>query len=273
MANPWPELRWWDSGERQVVEEKIDDLVASGVQCNPKKADLYRSLQATPEGEVRVCVIGQDPYPASEMATGIAFSIPKSIPRERFPQTLRIILAEYSSDLGLPTPSHGDLSAWTSRGVLLWNAVPSCQSGRPLSNNWDEWSYLTGEIVNKLAKRGGVVFVCLGRVASAYTAQVDRVRNRVIETSHPSPRGIRASKSPFTGSRIFSTANVRLRELQQTPIDWRLTDDFSPSTVGQGYIPPDSLGRGDVLPNITGAELGGLKRQGTSPNIYTSLVF
>lgn len=273
MTHPWPELKWWDSGERQVVEEKIDDLVRAGTVCNPKLGSLYAALRAVPEREVRVAIVGQDPYPSAEMATGVAFSIPKGIAPARFPATLKLIFSEYSSDLGLPPPVHGDLSAWTRQGVLLWNAVPSCQSGHPLSNDWDEWRYLTGEIVSRLNEAGGVVFVFLGAVAASFGDKIDTERNRVIRTSHPSPRGIRSSKSPFTGSRVFSTINAKLVELEKPIVSWSLTEEFSHDTIGQGYIPPSELGGGKVLPNTTGANLGGLKRQGTSPNIYTSLAF
>lgn len=266
MTHPWPEMKWWDSGERQVVEEKINDLTRAGVVCNPKPKLLYKALSTTPEDKVRVAIIGQDPYPAHEMATGVAFSIPRNVAPKDFPHTLKIIFGEYSSDLHLPQPDHGELLQWTKQGVLLWNSVPSCQSGRPLSNDWDEWRYLTGEIVNRLNENGGVVFVCLGAVAASFVGEVDLSRNRVIKTSHPSPRGIRASKSPFTGSRIFSTINARLRELDKEVIDWEIKDDH-PS------VPPIPAVRGNTLQNITGASLGGLRKVGVSPNIYTSLEF
>jgi len=266
--NPWPDMKWWDSGERQAAEEKLDDLKRAGVICNPKLQRLYDSLRATPEREVRVAIIGQDPYPSYEMATGVAFSVPRVLLPADWPHTLKIILGEYSTDLGFSLPSHGDLSGWTSRGVLLWNAIPACQSGHSLSCDWDEWSFLTGEIVDRLSRKG-IVFVFLGQVASRFADRVDLSRNRVIRTSHPSPRGIRSSKTPFTGSRLFSTANARLVELHQEPVDWELKDE-SPR---KGDVPTPELGRGTLLQNITGANLGGLKKQGTSPNIYTSLMF
>lgn len=273
MTHPWPELKWWNSGERQVVEEKIDDLLSKGVVCNPTKTCLYKALRATPEASVRVAIIGQDPYPSPEFCTGIAFSIEKEIPTGRFPPTLKLIFQEYCSDLGLEPPRNGCLQKWTDNGVLLWNAVPSCQSGHPLSNDWDEWRYLTGEIIQRLNETGGIVFVFLGSVAASYAGEINLEKNRVIRTSHPSPRGIRSSKAPFTGSRVFSTINAKLVELEKPTVSWNLNEEFSHDTVGQGYIPPSELGGGKVLPNITGANLGGLKRQGTSPNIYTSLAF
>lgn len=275
MTHPWPDLKWWNSGERQAAEEKYDDLVKAGVDVYPRRRSLYAALSRTSLAETRAIIIGQDPYPGrakdgTPYATGVAFECPRSVPRTDFPSTLRIIFNEYCSDLGLEAPSSGDLSHWTKQGVLLWNSIPCVQSGHPLSCDWIEWRSLTAEIVDRLNERGGVVFVCLGAVARSFVEEVDRERNRIIVTSHPSPRGIRSSKSPFTGSRAFSTCNARLVELGQTPINWRL-DDVDSTSTSNGI--PSVVGGGNVLPNITGADLGGLKKQGTSPNIYTSLVF
>lgn len=267
--HPWPDLKWWNSGERQVVEEKINDLKRKGIICNPPSRSMYRALSAVAARDCRVAILGQDPYPSKEFATGVAFSIPRDVQPSRYPATLRIIFDEYSSDLHYPTPSHGDLSSWTKQGILLWNAIPSCQSGRPLSNDWDEWRYLNEEIISRLNERGGVVFVFLGSVAAAYADKVDLTHNRVIKTSHPSPRGNRFGKNPFAGSRLFSTINAKLRELEKETINWELKDE----PPRKSDIQTPVVGGGDVLPNITGAKLGGLKRTGVSPNIYTSLEF
>lgn len=268
MTHPWPELAWWDSGERQVVEEKIDDLERAGTTCNPKPSLLYKALSATSLRDCRVAIIGQDPYPTSEMATGVAFSVPRTVARTDFPQTLRIILGELQSDLHYDLPDHGDLHRWTSQGVLLWNAIPSCQSGKPLSNDWEEWAYLTREIVQKLSDKG-VVFAFLGGVAGRYNQGINQGTNRVITVSHPSPRGNKFGKTPFTGSRIFSTINAHLAALEKPVINWELKD-VPPS---KSVVQRPSVGRSNVLQNVTGAQLGGLKRTATSPNIYTSLEF
>jgi uracil-DNA glycosylase len=269
MTHPWSDLRWWNSGERQAAEEKIHDLTRAGNICTPELVQLYKALRATPEANVRVAIIGQDPYPTPGMATGVAFSVARTVDPKNWPQTLRIILNEYCSDLHYPQPSHGDLSAWTRQGVLLWNAIPSCQSGRPLSNNWDEWRYLTGEIVERLNTQGGTVFVFLGSVAASYSDKINLTTNRVIKCSHPSPRGNRFGNTPFTGSRLFSTINATLVEMEKSPINWELTDE----PPRKGNLQTPVVGGGAVLPNLTGAQLGGLKRTATSPNIYTSLAF
>ncbi len=246
MTNPWPDLRWWDSGERQVVEEKIDELEASGHVCNPKKDLLYAALGSVREEDCRVCIVGQDPYPNPAFATGIAFSIPRGIPEESYPGTLRLFLDEYVADTKNTFPSNGDLSRWTSQGVLLWNAIPSVQSGAPLSNDWSEWDNLTSEIIGRLSARG-VVFALLGAVARDRAGQIDEGRNRVIRTGHPSRRGNINSKIPFTGSRLFSTINAKLREINREPVDWCLD-------ASKPVITPAK----NVLPNIGNISFGGL---------------
>jgi len=268
MTHPWSSMKWWDSGERQAAEEKLDDDIRAGHLCTPERRSLYRSLSVTPEPNVRVAIIGQDPYPTAGMATGVAFSVPREVSRDAWPQTLRIILAEYASDLGYCLPGNGDLTGWADKGVLLWNAIPVCRVGKSLSCDYEEWNYLTGEIIDRLSARG-IVFALLGGIAQRFESRIGAVDNRVIRVSHPSPRGIRSSNTPFTGSRLFSTINAKLVELGKEKIDWELKDEPPRKSDLQGT----QLGGGNVLPNVTGANLGGLKKQGTSPNIYTSLMF
>lgn len=231
-------LKYWDSGEYQVVDERLKAMEKINAKIgsdgyNPGRKSLFKSLQIISPEEVRVAIIGQDPYPAPAFSTGIAFSIPKlysgtntgaslrSILPKEFPLTLRCFLKEYNTDLGYDLPDNGDLSQWSARGVFLWNAIPSCASGRSLSHDWTEYSYLTKEIVQRLSKRG-IVFAFLGQVARRFLGDVDLSNNEVIVTSHPSPRGNLNSKSPFIGSRLFSTINDKLVSNGQQPIDWKL---------------------------------------------------
>lgn len=233
--NPWSELEWWDSKYRRICEERIDDIERKGFTCNPKKDLLYQALRETSFEDCKVCIIGQDPYPNPEFATGIAFSIPRHIPEETFPGTLRLILKEYVTDTHNTFPSHGDLRKWCTQGVLLWNAIPSVRQGHPLSNDWNEWRHLTSEIVRRLSETG-VVFAFLGAVARNYADGIDEERNRVIVTGHPSVRGNINAKVPFTGSRIFSTINARLNEIGRPVIDWCLDEEKKPVIASAGRV-------------------------------------
>lgn len=199
------------------MKERLHESV---VQYNPSYAHLFDCLRHVALAEVRVAVVGQDPYPNAEHACGIAFAVPNSV--TRLPPSLVNLYKEYSADLNYPTPQNGDLSPWMKQGVLLWNVYPSCYTGRPASNHWEEWTYLTKEIVEKLDEQGKTVFVFLGRVAGHYASYVKHCP--YIVTSHPSPLG--ANKG-FLGSRIFSRTNFYLRSIGQQEINWRLDDGQS----------------------------------------------
>jgi uracil-DNA glycosylase len=263
--NPWS-LKYWDSGEYQAAREKLDDDQKAGFVVNPDRKSMFRSLSLTPEKAVRCVIMGQDPYPQHVHATGVAFSIPRSVPPREFPPTLRTFLTEYSDDLGYGMPSHGCLEDWCSQGVLLWNAIPSCREGQSLSHDWRgrEWLNLTSEIVERL-NRKGIVFALLGTVARSFRDMVSEP-SRLIECSHPSPRGSLRSNLPFVGSRLFSRINANLIELGMEAVDWRIDGSVSDRELRKA---PVDGGGGRLLDNITGYDLGGHPRKNT-PNLATS---
>lgn len=215
----YDDLPYWQSGEWQAVEEKLHDIRRKGTTISPAKENLFAALDACPFERTKAVIVGQDPYPDPSLATGIAFSIPRNA--KTFPPTLVNILREYHDDLGYPVPTHGDLTKWTESGVLLWNAIPSCEAWKSLSHNWVEWQLLTQQLLAELSKKG-IVFTFLGGVARDFVKYVDQDESYVIETSHPSPRGSLNSKTPFVGSRIFSRINADLCSLGLEAIDWRL---------------------------------------------------
>src|SRR5258707_12755019 len=108
MIYPW-KLNYWQTGEWQVCNERLKDLKAANVSFSPRRELLFEALRATPDRDVRVAIIGQDPYPDARFATGFAFSIPPTFSSQQLPQTLKAIFREYVSDLGYPFPNHGDL--------------------------------------------------------------------------------------------------------------------------------------------------------------------
>ena len=206
----WRSLAFWQSGEWQAIRERLRET-----EYCPAPHDLFAQLRSVSLGSCRCAIVGQDPYPDLRDCTGRSF---ESAPGRPLPASLKNIFEEYERDLGYPAPKNGDLTQWVSQGVLLWNAYPSCAAGKPGSHHWDEWTYLTKEILEKLnAKEIPVVFIFLGRVAAYFSKYVDR--DRTIITSHPSPLGVTHG---FRGSRVFSRTNSLLESLGQTPIDWRL---------------------------------------------------
>ena len=216
----WDELDYWQCGEWQVVQERLEAIEAAGKTFNPERQNLFNALDATPFDKVKVVMMGQDPYPDPKYATGLAFSIPSKFQDKAIPSSLITIFQEYCRDLHYPMPPNGNLTKWAERGVLLWNAIPSCLSYKSMSHNWHEWSLLTKEIVQKLNTKG-VVFILVGSVARQYESLIDD-NSEVIWTSHPSPRGQMSARVPFLGSRIFSTANEKLIYQGLEPIDWLL---------------------------------------------------
>jgi uracil-DNA glycosylase len=218
----WDDLEFWRCGEWQQIQEQLDDLDSQNISYNPDRVNLFSALDACSLANTKVAIIAQDPYPQRKYATGVALSIPRSA--TTWPVTLVSVIGEYMRDLNYPIPRNGNLEKWCQEGVLLWNAIPTCETGKSLSHyNW-EWSWLTKEIIEVLSQKPqGVVFAFLGARAREFENYVDTDSCPVIITSHPSPRGSLSSRTPFKSSRLFSTINDKLVELNHSPIDWRLT--------------------------------------------------
>lgn len=211
----WSQLKFWKSGECQAALERLKE---SKPYC-PDRANLFKALRSVPPDKVRVAVVGQDPYPDPKLATGLAFSIPET--ESVFPPTLKNLFKEYSDDLQHPYPRCGTLLPWVDRGVLLWNAIPSCGAWHSLSHDWPEWHLLTQQVLQAI-NHEHMVYVFLGGVARRHANIV--TRGTVIELSHPSPRASAASNNPFLGSKVFSRVNNSLERWGLEPINWRLDD-------------------------------------------------
>lgn len=206
---PW-NLKYFESGEWQVVEEKLRDKPF----C-PCKTNLFRALRITPEDKVKVVFLGQDPYPNPKDATGLAFSSPN------ITGTLKNIFTEYVADLHYDYPTTGILDSWATQGVLLWNVYPSCFYYRSLSNNYEEYLYLTKEIVERLVDRS-IIFVSFGSIPKNILKNILKNKEEVvINLAHPSPRNISKNNS-IVGSRIFTRINDILVSKGKEPINWRL---------------------------------------------------
>lgn len=213
--NDWSTLKFWQSGEWQVCEENINEYDDLGIPYCPQRADIFRALSLTSLGDTKVAIMGQDPYPNPQDATGVAFSVSEG--RFPYPASLLNIFKEYYADLHAPYAKTGCLEAWCKRGVLLWNVYPICLMGKPASCHWIEWDYLTAEMVKVLHDQGTLI-VTLGSIARNFTVDYDNTLN----WSHPSPLGYNKGSNPFAGSRMFSSINSVLRSRRQPTIDWVL---------------------------------------------------
>lgn len=216
----WDELDYWKSEEWSNVEKKLAEL-AKTTQINPVRDPLFSVLDRTPYDQVRVFIIGQDPYPDPKFACGVAFDVPVGV---GMPASLRNIIKEYCSDLHYPWPMPTSgywLIPWSEQGVLLWNAIPTCEAWKAGSHrDWTEYHALTREIVERLSAER-VVFVFVGAFARQFRQYVDESWSTVIEVGHPSPLN-RHSRSKFEGCRMFSRVNAALVDILKEPIDWRL---------------------------------------------------
>lgn len=229
MGFIWQNLRWFKSGERQAVNERLRQLDKSGVAWCPGWSNLYCALDLCSWSTTKVVLVGQDPYPNPQFANGLAFSIPSDVSRKvGMPPTLAMLVRELQADVDEFEYSDavnqvgGVLSPWCRQGVLLWNAIPSCEAWKSKSQHWVEWEELTKEIFESLSFQQ-VVFAFLGSTAMEYEKYLIEGHNcKTLYTSHPSPRGNIKGKFPFLGSRLFSSINIKLAELGRNPIDWRL---------------------------------------------------
>ncbi len=182
----------------------------------PPKIDRLRALEVTPFNEVKVVILGQDPYHGPNQANGLAFSVHKGIP---IPPSLRNIYKELSEDIeGFISPSHGDLSSWAKQGVLLLNTVLSVQAGIAHSHAGFGWEQFTDAIIHTLAqKHHGLVFLLWGSHAQKKAQHIDRSKHHLLYSVHPSPL---SAHRGFFGCKHFSKTNELLLKQHKTPINW-----------------------------------------------------
>jgi uracil-DNA glycosylase len=196
--------------------------VAAGRRYLPAGENVLRAFKQ-PFAEVRVLIVGQDPYPTPGHAVGLAFSVAPEV--QRWPASLVNIFREYSDDLGYPTPTTGDLTPWAERGVLLLNRVLTVAPGKPGSHRGKGWEEVTEQAIRALAARKSagrvgrepLVAILWGRDARTLVPLLEGVPS--IESAHPSPY---SAANGFFGSRPFSRANHLLEQEGAEPVDWKL---------------------------------------------------
>jgi uracil-DNA glycosylase len=188
-----------------------------GKRIFPKGSEWFHALDATPLDQVRVVIIGQDPYHGEGQAHGLCFSVREGV---RPPPSLINIYKELKSDLGIDPPRHGDLQRWAKQGVLLLNAVLTVEAGRAASHQGKGWEQFTDAVIREVnALPRPVVFILWGSYAQRKASFVDETKHCVIKSAHPSPL---SAHNGFFGSKPFSRANAFLERHGEQPIDWRL---------------------------------------------------
>jgi uracil-DNA glycosylase len=201
----WPKLAEFVAQERQA--ETI----------YPPEDDVFNALVLTPYEQVKVFLLGQDPYHGPGQAHGLCFSVRPGVPP---PPSLVNMFKELQSDLGIRPPGHGYLVDWAKQGMLMLNAVLTVRESQPNSHKGRGWERFTDAVIGAVsAKPDPVVFVLWGAYAQKKAALIDAARHTIIQSAHPSPL---SARNGFFGSKPYSTINAALEASGKQPIDWRL---------------------------------------------------
>lgn len=186
-------------------------------KIHPDMYHVYEALELTPYEEVKVVILGQDPYHGVNQAHGLSFSVQPGV---KTPPSLVNIYKELKNDLGIEPVSHGNLVTWAKQGVLLLNTVLTVREGQAYSHRGKGWEQLTDAIIEKLNERDKpIVFILWGKPAQEKMKMIDKSRHIIITAPHPSPL---SAHRGFFGSKPFSKTNDALLALGETPIDWQL---------------------------------------------------
>lgn len=186
----------------------------------PPSPLIFNALNTTPLDQVRVVILGQDPYHGPNQANGLSFSVQRGIP---LPPSLKNIYRELSDDLGIPPARHGDLSAWARQGVLLLNSVLTVNAGNAASHQnkgWEEFTDRVIDVINQNTEH--TVFILWGAYAQRKGQRIDSSKHLVLKAAHPSP--LAANRGGFFGCKVFSKTNNYLIQHGKAPIQWQLDE-------------------------------------------------
>lgn len=190
---------------------------AAGKKIYPPHKDMFNALKFTPYENVKVVILGQDPYHGPGQAHGLAFSVQPGVP---FPPSLQNIFKELQSDVGIPMPQTGCLEKWVKQGVLLLNAALSVEDGKPQSHANIGWHQFTDAVISSLNENPNeIVFLLWGAYAQKKSILINSLRDRILKAPHPSPL---SANRGFFGCKHFSQANELLSQMGREEIDWSL---------------------------------------------------
>lgn len=202
----------------QTLTAFIDAELTLGKSIYPPKSAVFKAFEYCPFDQIKVVILGQDPYHNPGQAHGLSFSVPKGL---KPPPSLKNIFKELQTDLQMTIPAHGDLTAWTQQGVLLLNACLTVEANLPASHQSKGWETFTDKVIRMISdKHTGVVFMLWGNFAKQKKHLID-AKHLVLEAAHPSPF---SAYQGFFGCQHFSKANAFLSAHKKPIIDWRLND-------------------------------------------------
>lgn len=199
-----------------ALSAKLHGEKAEGKVIYPPGGLIFRAFELTPVDEVKVVILGQDPYHGPGQAMGLSFSVPDNVPA---PPSLKNIFKEIEDDLGVKMSGRPNLENWARQGVLLLNSILTVRQGEAASHSGIGWQMFTDAVISYLsANKKGIVFMLWGNYARGKKELIDQSRHHVLEAAHPSP----LARGAFFGCRHFSKANAILEAEGKSPIDWRL---------------------------------------------------
>jgi uracil-DNA glycosylase len=198
--------------KKYLVEEKKKAIVY------PKGSDIFNAFNLTPFNDVKVVIIGQDPYHGPNQAHGLCFSVLDDV---KFPPSLENIYKELSQDLGYGYPTSGNLTSWAKQGVLLLNASLTVRAGEANSHQSIGWQKFTDAVIQKLSdERTDLIFLLWGGFAQKKGSKIDASKHHVLTCGHPSP--LSANKGHWFGNKHFSKTNQLLQQMGKPPINWKI---------------------------------------------------
>lgn len=201
------------------LKEFLKNEKATGKVIYPKSSDIFNAFNTTAFADVKVVILGQDPYHGPNQAHGLSFSVQNGVD---VPPSLRNIYKELLTDIpGFTIPKHGNLTSWAQQGVLLLNATLTVQAANAGSHQKKGWEQFTDMVIKKISdEKQGVVFILWGNYAQSKSVLIDAAKHLVIKSTHPSPLAV--SRGGFFGSRPFSKTNDYLIKQGKTPIQWQI---------------------------------------------------
>ncbi|WP_419698878.1 uracil-DNA glycosylase [Mucilaginibacter sp. NFX135] len=225
MANAldpsWMEVLKDEFGKDYMIKLKdfLQNEKAAGQAVYPKNSEIFNAFNTTHFDDVKVVILGQDPYHGAHQAHGLSFSVQKGI---AIPRSLSNIYKELQTDIpGFKVPNHGNLEDWAKQGVLLLNATLTVRAGSPGSHQKQGWEEFTDEVIKTISdKKEGIVFILWGAFAQSKAALIDEKKHFILKSPHPSPF---SADRGFFGSKPFSKTNEILRREGKQEINWQIS--------------------------------------------------
>lgn len=199
-----------------LIKDAILESKAEGKTVYPPDDEIFNAFTLTPFSEVKVVILGQDPYHGPGQAMGLCFSVKPGI---KPPRSLNRIYRELQDDVGCKIPTHGDLSSWARQGVFMPNAILTVEAAKPASHAKIGWHHFTDAVIQTISyHKEGVCFMLWGGFAKSKKKLIDTSKHHIFESAHPSP----LAGNAFFGNHHFSAVNKVLKDQGQVPINWQV---------------------------------------------------